>query len=59
MDILLISETKLNSFPENQFFIDGISRPYRLDRRGKGGGILLYIREHIPSRKVMWIFVQK
>lgn len=60
MDILLISETKLNnSFPENQFLIEGYSRPYRLDRTEKGGGIILYIREHIPSRKINVDFLPK
>ena len=41
MDILLISETKLDdSFPTAQF----------LDRCSNGGGILLYIRDDITSR---------
>ena len=51
MDILLISETKLDdSFPSAQFLLDGFSKPYRLDRCSNGGGILLYIRDDIPSR---------
>ena len=51
VDILMISETKLdNSFPTAQFLLHGFSAPYRLDRNSKGGGILLYIREDIPSR---------
>ena len=29
--------------------IDGFSCPYRLDRDSKGGGIMLYVREDIPS----------
>ena len=33
-----------------QFLMDGYSVPYRLDRDGTGGGILLYIREDIPSK---------
>ena len=42
IDILMISETKLDeSFPVGQFLIDGYSVPYRLDRDGNGGGILL------------------
>ena len=49
LDILLISETKLDdSFPSAQFLLDGFSKPYRLDRRSNGGGILLYIRDDIP-----------
>ena len=32
-DVLLISETKLDpSFPSSQFFLDGFTPPYRLDR---------------------------
>ena len=50
-DILLISEIKLDSsFPVNQFLIDGFSPPYRLDRHANGGGIMLYVREDIPSK---------
>ena len=37
--ILMISETKLDAtFPANQFFIQGYSTVYRLDRNDKGGG---------------------
>ena len=50
LDILLISETKLDdSFPSAQFLLDGFSKPYRPDRCSDGGGILLYIRDDIPS----------
>ena len=50
-DILLISETKLDSsYPVNQFLIYGFSPPYRLDKNADGGGIMLYVREYIPSK---------
>ena len=50
-DILVITETKLdNSFPDNQFKIDGFSIPYRLDRNLYGGGVIIYVREDIPSK---------
>ena len=53
IDILMISETKLDqSFPINQFMIKGFSAPFCLDRNDKGGGIILCIREDIPSRLV-------
>ena len=43
--ILMISETKLDSsFPNGQFQIHGYSEPYRFDRNGNGGGILVFIR---------------
>ena len=47
----MISETKLDeSFPPSQFLLDGYSVPFHYDRNGNGGGILLYIRENIPSK---------
>ena len=49
IDIFLISETKLDdSFPSAQFKIEGFITPYRYDRKDKGGGLLLHIREDIP-----------
>ena len=49
VDMLLISETKIDSsFPTVQFHIDG----YTIYRRGKNkndGGSLLYIRDDVPS----------
>ena len=50
-DILIITETKIDaSFPENQFMIEGYCKPYRLDRNKYGGGVLMYVREDIPSK---------
>ena len=51
INIFLISEAKLDdSFPTAQFLIKGFSAPYRFDRNFKGGGLLFYIREDIPSK---------
>ena len=51
LDILTIQETKLDSsFPTQQFSLDGFSAPYRLDRNRDGGGVLIYVREDIPSK---------
>ena len=51
IDIFLNSETKLDdSFPTAQFLIKGFSALYIFDRNCKGGGLLLYIREDIPSK---------
>ena len=51
VDILVITERKLDeSFPKGQFVLDGFSTPYRLDRNCHGGGILMFIREDIPSK---------
>ena len=53
IDILTIQETKLDSsFPPQQFTIEGYSVPYRLDRNRNGGGILVYVREDIPSKQL-------
>ena len=50
LDILMISETKVDpSFPSSQFPIDSFSSPFRLDRNSSGGGIMLFVREEIPS----------
>ena len=53
IDILIITETKLDeSFPNAQFFMEGYSEPYRMDRDRNGGGILIYVRDDIPSKKL-------
>ena len=50
VDILVIVETKLDqTFPENQFRINGFKKPYRRDRTANGGGIMIFVREDIPS----------
>ena len=51
IDIMLISETKLDdSFSSVQLKICGFSMPYRYDRNSMGGGILLYVRDDIPTK---------
>ena len=46
----MVFETNIdNSFPVANFVIDGLSTPYRLDLNSNGGGIMLYVREDIPS----------
>ena len=51
LDIIIIQETKLDSsFPPQQFIIEGYSEPYRVDRNREGGGVLVYVREDIPSK---------
>ncbi|XP_057310198.1 uncharacterized protein LOC130648176 [Hydractinia symbiolongicarpus] len=43
-------KTKLNeSFPTNQFLIQGYNA-YRFDRNGNGGGMILCVRNDIPSK---------
>ena len=46
----MISETKIDdSSPLGNFLTCRFSKPYRLDRDSLGGGILLYVREDIPT----------
>ena len=53
IDIFIITETKIDeSFPTQQFEIEGYSTPYRLDRNANGGGILIFVREDIPCREL-------
>ena len=50
-DIFIITETKLDdTFPISQFQIEGYSTPYRIDRNHRGGGVIIYVREDIPSK---------
>ena len=54
IDILMICETKIDaSFPIGQFLLSGYSTSFRLDRNAHGGGILLYVREDIPSKLLL------
>ena len=49
--ILIITETKLgDTCLISQFHIDGYSMLYRLDRNRNGGGVIIYVREDIPSK---------
>ena len=47
----MIAQTKFgDTFPLDQFYVEGFTIPYRLDRNRNGGGIIIYVREHIPSK---------
>ena len=63
LDVLIITETKLDdTFPVWQFHIDGFSKPYRLDRNRNGGGVIIYMREGIPSEiltKYVYLLILK
>ena len=57
IDILMVSRTKLDdSFPEAQFLIEGFHSPFRFDRNINGGGIMLYVREDIPTKLLIHDF---
>ena len=51
VDILMVTETKIDkSFIASQFIVPAFTLPYRFDRIKDGGGVLVYIREDIPSK---------
>ena len=53
IDILMISEIKLgDTFPHALYHLKDFPNPYRLDRNSHGGGILVYVRDNIPSNLV-------
>ena len=53
LDILVVIETKLDdTFPLDQFAIDGFGPPYRLDRDKNGGGIMVYVRDDLASKEI-------
>ena len=52
VDILFILETKLDdSFPINQFYIEGYQQ-FRSDCSSHGGGLILYVRDNIPTKQL-------
>ena len=52
IDVLLISEAKIdNSFPSEQFAID-YCKISRRDRNCFGGGLMFYVNENIPCREL-------
>ena len=55
----MVSETKIDdTFPLAQFCLEAYSTPYRLDRTCKGGRLLLYVRDNIPSPQIKLKFIE-
>ena len=53
IDILLICETKIDdSFPTDQFIIEGYSIIYRLDRNDRGGEIMLIVKDNLLTSRL-------
>ena len=51
IDILVVGETKLDeTFPIHQFHTEGYSQPYRKDRNRNGGGVMIFVKEDLPSK---------
>ena len=53
VDALVVTETKLDSsFPNGQFPINGLARPFRRDRNKNGGGVMIFVRDDIPTKEI-------
>ena len=53
VDLLMVSETKVdNTYPTDQFKIEGYSKPFRLDRDRHGGGLMIYSRDDLPCHEL-------
>ena len=55
ISILIVSETKIDeTFPNQQFIADSFQPPgdYRKDRNKHGGGLIGYVRNGIPNRRL-------
>ena len=51
MDIFAIAETKLDSsFPESQFILSELRKPFQLDVTSRKGGLLVFVNDNIPSK---------
>ena len=52
IDIMVITESKLDdTFPAEQFAIEGYNLPFRHDNTASSGGVLIYVRNDIPCRE--------
>ena len=55
----MFSETKVDdTFPLAQFCVEAYFTPNGLDRTCKGGGLLLYVRDNIPSTQIKLKFIE-
>ena len=53
IDVMIIGESKLDdSYPKSQFLIDEFAESFRLNRDENGGGILIYVRDFFPCKKL-------
>ena len=47
----MITEFKLDDiFPLSQIYVEGFTVPYRHDWNRNGRGVIIYVREDIPSK---------
>ena len=53
IDVVMIPETKIDaSFTTAQFLLGNYHQPFRLDINSESGGILVYVKLSVPSRKL-------
>ena len=53
IDILIVTETKTDSSSStSQFVIEGFSMSFRFDKNSRGGGLIFYARDDIPSKQL-------
>ena len=53
VDVVSIAQTKVDAFfPSAKFVLEGYNLPYRLDISSRSGGILVYVKSSIPSRRL-------
>ena len=53
VDVLVVTEMKLDSsFPNGQFSINGFARPLRRDRNKNGGGVMIFVKDDIPTKEI-------
>ena len=53
--IVVSTETKLDdNYPDSQFYIDGFSKPYKMNRNRYGGGVLIYIYQRSILSKELY-----
>ena len=51
VNILVTTETRLNdTLSLGHFYVKGFTMPYRPDRNRNEGGVIIYVREDIPSK---------
>ena len=57
-DVLIVTETKLDSsFISGQFSIDGFAQPFRRHRNKNVGGVMIFVRDDIPSKEIQVNFL--
>ena len=60
IDTVVVNESKIDaSFTQQQFVLDEYHLPYRWDRNAIGGGVMIFVREDIPCREIIFDNVEE